>query len=165
MTAGESDRGGKSLHLAEQTILVASLLAALALVLLQIFSRKLARASLSFTEEVVRYLFVLSTLVGTAIGVRAGTLQRAQLLSLRWPQMAGKLARLSTAALLMFFGFLTIASLSIPLSEYHSNQRTPVLGFPMWIIGSALPATFALATFHALAGLRRRRRRAAPPAS
>jgi len=126
--------------LIEERIIAALIGIMVLLVAAQVVSRYVLHASLSHTEEIVRYLFVWSTFLGIAAAAR-----RKKHLSLSladrflpdrllvWTKRAAGLGALIFAAVITFYGFRVV------LLQVSTRQTTAALGMPMWLIGLALP--------------------------
>ena len=130
----------KILDKIEETICIVCLLAMTALVFANVFSRYVLHLSLSFSEEITTNLFVLLSMMGTAIAAR----RRAHLgLSILTDAVSPKLRR----ALLIFgFGLSTVFSFAVFFygvkmvqSEYILGQVTPSMQWPEWIYGCFVP--------------------------
>ena len=130
----------KILDKIEETICIVCLLAMTALVFANVFSRYVLHLSLSFSEEITTNLFVLLSMMGTAIAAR----RRAHLgLSILTDAVSPKLRRI----LLIFgFGLATVFSFAVFFygvkmvqSEYILGQVTPAMQWPEWVYGLFVP--------------------------
>ena len=130
----------KILDKIEEAICIVCLLAMTALVFANVFSRYVLHLSLSFSEEITTNLFVLLSMMGTAIAAR----RRAHLgLSILTDAVSPKLRR----ALLVFgFGLATVFSLAVFFygikmvrNEYILGQVTPSMQWPEWVYGCFVP--------------------------
>ena len=130
----------KILDKIEEFICIVCLLAMTALVFANVFSRYVLHLSLSFSEEITTNLFVLLSMMGTAIAAR----RRAHLgLSILTDAVSPKVRR----ALLIFgFGLSTVFSFAVFFygvkmvqSEYILAQVTPSMQWPEWIYGCFVP--------------------------
>ena len=131
----------KILDKIEETICIVCLLAMTALVFANVFSRYVLHLSLSFSEEITTNLFVLLSMMGTAIAAR----RRAHLgLSILTDAVSPRLRR----ALLIFgFGLATVFSFAVFFyygvkmvqSEYILGQVTPSMQWPEWVYGCFVP--------------------------
>jgi len=112
----------------------------------QVVSRYCLHRSISFTEELVRYLLIWVTMLGIAaaakrrshIGLRVLTLWRPCLA--RWTLLLGSLCACAFFAVLMIYGADMVWRL-------HRVQTTEALGWPMWWAGMSVPLGAALAIF------------------
>jgi len=124
-----------------ERLLIAVLLAAMtAMVFAGVVSRYVLHQSLSYMEELVRYLFVWSTFLGAA----AATQRRAHLgmsylsdrLSETWRR---RLDYFVGAATLGFFACLGILGGQTVRLQCETGQTTAALGWPMWWVGISVP--------------------------
>ena len=137
----------KILNKIEEGICILCLIAMTTLVFANVFSRYVLHLSLSFSEEITTNLFVLLSMMGTAIAAR----RRAHLgLSVLTDAVNPKLRR----ALLVFgFGLATVFSFAVFFygikmvrNEYILGQVTPSMQWPEWIYGCFVPFGAAFMT-------------------
>ena len=124
-----------------ERIVLAVLLAAVAvLVFVGVVSRYFLHQSLSYLEELVRYLFVWATFIGAA----AATKERAHLgLSLLPERLnAGwrrRLDYLVGVVMIGFFGCVAVLGAQTVWLQRETGQTTAALGWPMWWVGLSVP--------------------------
>ena len=137
----------KILDRIEEGICILCLIAMTALVFANVFSRYVLHLSLSFSEEITTNLFVLLSMMGTAIAAR----RRAHLgLSILTDAVSPKVRR----ALLIFgFGLSTIFCFAVFFygikmvrNEYILGQVTPSMQWPEWVYGCFVPFGAAFMT-------------------
>ena len=137
----------KILNKIEEGICILCLIAMTTLVFANVFSRYVLHLSLSFSEEITTNLFVLLSMMGTAIAAR----RRSHLgLSILTDAVNPKLRR----ALLAFgFGLATVFSFAVFFygikmvrNEYILGQVTPSMQWPEWIYGCFVPFGAAFMT-------------------
>ena len=137
----------KLLNKIEEGICILCLIAMTTLVFANVFSRYVLHLSLSFSEEITTNLFVLLSMMGTAIAAR----RRAHLgLSILTDAVNPKLRR----ALLVFgFGLATVFSFAVFFygikmvrNEYILGQVTPSMQWPEWVYGCFVPFGAAFMT-------------------
>jgi C4-dicarboxylate transporter, DctQ subunit len=110
------------------------------LVTAQVLSRYLLHVSLSYTEEIVRYLFVWATFLGASAAVRKG-----RHLSISSGSHSGKdffhrwVRRFKWAAAALFAGVLLVEGVRVTALQMTTGQTTAALGMSMWAIGLAAP--------------------------
>ena len=130
----------KILNKIEEGICILCLIAMTTLVFANVFSRYVLHLSLSFSEEITTNLFVLLSMMGTAIAAR----RRAHLgLSILTDAVNPKVRR----ALLIFgFGLATVFCFAVFFygikmvrNEYILGQVTPSMQWPEWIYGCFVP--------------------------
>ena len=130
----------KILEKIENTVCIICLLAMTALVFANVFSRYVLHLSLSFSEEITTNLFVLLSMMGTAIAAR----RRAHLgLSILTDAVKPNVRR---AMLIFGFALATVFSFSVFFygvkmvrSEFILGQVTPSMQWPEWIYGCFVP--------------------------
>jgi len=137
----------KILDRIEEAICIICLIAMTTLVFANVFSRYVLHLSLSFSEEITTNLFVLLSMMGTAIAAR----RRAHLgLSILTDAVSPKARR----ALLIFgYGLSTVFCFSVFFygikmvrNEYILGQVTPSMQWPEWIYGCFVPFGAAFMT-------------------
>lgn len=137
----------KILDRIEEGICILCLIAMTALVFANVFSRYVLHLSLSFSEEITTNLFVLLSMMGTAIAAR----RKAHLgLSILTDAVSPKVRR----SLLIFgFGLSTIFCFAVFFygikmvrNEYILGQVTPSMQWPEWIYGCFVPFGAAFMT-------------------
>ena len=130
----------KILDKIEEYICIICLVAMTVLVFANVFSRYALHASLSFSDEITTKLFILLSMLGTAIAAK----RRAHLgLSILTDAVNPKMRR---AMLIFGFGLSTIFSflvffygIKMVQSEYILGQVTPAMQWPEWIYGLFVP--------------------------
>jgi TRAP-type C4-dicarboxylate transport system permease small subunit len=115
----------------------------------QFFTRYVLADSAAWTEEIARYLLIVVTFVGSAMGVRRNTHIHVEFLYRYLPPAAGRV--LSTFVDIVrtaFFAYATyLAGTLIPRMQ---NLQMTVIDFSVaWIYG-VVAAGFALMTFRAI---------------
>lgn len=125
----------------EEWIVAALIIIMVLMVTAQVISRYVFHLSLSYTEELVRYLFVWTTFIGAA---GAAFRNRHLSVSSGLRGIPGRFERavraLATAGALLFTGILFVYGARIVHLQMETGQETAALGMPMWIIGLAVPA-------------------------
>jgi C4-dicarboxylate transporter DctQ subunit len=137
----------KILNKIEEGICILCLIAMTTLVFANVFSRYVLHLSLSFSEEITTNLFVLLSMMGTAIAAR----RRAHLgLSILTDAVSPKLRR---AMLVFGFGLATVFSFAVFFygikmvrNEYILGQVTPSMQWPEWVYGCFVPFGAAFMT-------------------
>ena len=130
----------KILNYVEEGILFLTFLTMTIIAFSNIVSRNIASISLSFTEEITINLFVLLTFVGTAVGVRRfGHLGFTLIFDHMNPLFRKVFIVFSSLMSLILFGVLLWYGLQMVSFQMDIGQKTPSLGWPQWILSSALP--------------------------
>lgn len=130
----------KILNYVEEGILFLTFLTMTIIAFSNIVSRNVASISLSFTEEITINLFVLLTFVGTAVGVRRFGHLGFTLIFDHMNALFRKVFIVFSSLMSLFlFGVLLWYGLQMVLFQMNIGQKTPSLGWPQWILSSALP--------------------------
>ena len=126
--------------IAEELIIAVLLCVMVLLVAGQVLSRYVLHTSLSYTEELVRYAFVWATFLGVSAAVFRG---RHLSIAGAFRFFTGRLKRLIGIACwigaLVFAAILVYYGVGVVFLQVRTRQTTAALGFPMWIVGLAIP--------------------------
>ena len=130
----------KILDYIEESLVCVCLVVMTALTFVNVVARYVFSASLSFSEEITTYLFVLLSLLGSAIAAKRGAHLGLTIISDRVGPKAGRvLGVISMAfatvfsALICYFGFF------MALNQFNKGQLTAGTQLPEWIFGSFVP--------------------------
>ena len=130
----------KILDYIEESLVCVCLVVMTALTFVNVVARYVFSASLSFSEEITTYLFVLLSLLGSAIAAKRGAHLGLTIISDRVGPKAGRvLGVISMAfatafsALICYFGFF------MALNQFNKAQLTAGTQLPEWIFGSFVP--------------------------
>lgn len=135
-------------------VLVTLLVLILGVVLGAVFCRYVLNQSLSWSDEVVRYLFVWFTLIGSAAVLRDRLHIRVEFFVDLLPTKARRLLEISTLLLVIAFNgaLLVLGLLWVIQTE---GTYTPALGMPMNLVFyTALPLTALLSAWFGVRRLR-----------
>lgn len=131
--------------LAEEWIIAVLLCAMVVMVTGQVLSRYVFHTSLSHTEELVRYLFVWTTFLGAAAaGYRKKHISIAGALRFLPERVFAIIRFAGGIGAVIFMVVLVVYGLQVVLLQFRTHQTTAALGYPMWIIGLAVPLCSAL---------------------
>lgn len=139
------------LNAVEEGISVLAMLILIAVICLQVFCRYVLQNSLDWTEEMARYMVIWSVLFGCSFAMRTG--QHLELSILRnfvGPGAKKALECLSCLVCLGFSGIMIYAGMESVINIHWSEQLTPAMHLPAWIIWMAMPVGFALMGIQAL---------------
>jgi len=127
----------------------------LIIVLTAVFFRYVIGHSLAWSDEVVRYLFVQFTLLGTALALRDREHIRVEFFVERLPRR--RRAGVEALGLLLVLGFNLLLVLVGTRWVFESaGSTTPALGLPLnWVLFAPLPVS---ASFALVYGVRRLQR-------
>jgi TRAP-type C4-dicarboxylate transport system permease small subunit len=134
----------------EEVIMGVLLIGISLIIFLQIVMR-LMRMSLSWPEEMARYFYVWSVFLSLAYTIHTKTNLRVELLVNFFPRKLQKgmevLLQLINAS---FFATLFYFSISVVMMVKRSNQTSPAMEIPMYLVYMIVPAGFFLAALRAL---------------
>ena len=130
----------KILDYIEESLVCVCLVVMTALTFVNVVARYVFSASLSFSEEITTYLFVLLSLLGSAIAAKRGAHLGLTIISDRVGPKAGRVLGIISmafatafSALICYFGFF------MALNQFNKGQLTAGTQLPEWIFGSFVP--------------------------
>lgn len=104
----------------------------------QVFFRYVLNSSLSWSEELARYLSIWTIFLGVAIAFRRRAMIAIESITQLVPKKVGFI--LQTTALLLSFVFcIYLIIFGVGMLETVSNQKSIALGIPMWIPYLSIP--------------------------
>ena len=135
-------------HYLEETILAVLLLAMAVIMGVQVFSRFVLRESLSWTEELTRYLFIWSGFLSVSYCSK-------RCISIKIEQFVARFSRRTKAIIkvvnhtceLAFFFYMIPFAWSYMMSAVESGQVSPALSLPMYYVQAAPFVSFVLVAF------------------
>jgi len=117
-----------------------------------VLSRHVLHYSLSFGEELTRYLFVWATFLGLAVAARQGAHLGLGGLRARLKGRGERVLRWALALVAAgFFGLLAVSGAMVVGLQAKTGQTTAALGMPAWWVGLAVPVGCGLAVLRELA--------------
>lgn len=124
----------------EEILSAGCLLAMTILAFVNVISRFVFKASLSFTDEITTNLFVLLTLAGASLAARRNAHLGLNLvtdnLSAKWQKNLNIVANLLGV---LFTGILVYFGVIMAYNEYRLEQLTAGMQLPEWIFGAFVP--------------------------
>ncbi len=97
-------------------------------------------ASLSFSEEITTYLFVLLSLLGAAIAAKRGAHLGLTLITDHvGPKAARILATISMIFAVAFSGIICYYGVFMTINQFNKGQLTAATQLPEWIFGAFVP--------------------------
>ena len=138
-------------HYLEEYILAILLLAMALIMGIQVFSRFILRESLSWTEELTRYLFIWAGFLSVSYCSK-------RCISIKIEQFVARFSRRTKAILkvinhtceLAFFFYMIPFAWSYMMSAVESGQVSPALSIPMYYVQAAPFVSFVLVAFRIL---------------
>ena len=135
----------------EETLLIALLVVMTLLMGLQVFSRYILHASLSWSEELTRYLFIWSGFLSISYCIKKWISIKIDQIILLFPKPVYVVAQLILNVILFaLFAYLAWHALTYLQMSIASGQKSPALGLPMPFVQAAPLVGFSLASVRAL---------------
>lgn len=138
----------------EEIIIVACLGVMTISIGLQVFMRYVMQASLSWSEELARYLFVFFVYAGISYGVKMQRHVRVEAFTMWMKPRTQKIIRLvadllflAFAVFVIYYGFVTAGKI------FRLNQTSPALEIRMGYVYGTLPFCFVLVAIRLLQNL------------
>jgi C4-dicarboxylate transporter, DctQ subunit len=139
----------------EEYLLVLSLAVSVALVALQIVFRYFINASIPWSEELTRYIFIWQIWLGTSFAQRDGKHLKVEVLySLMNPAGKKFLSVLSNLIFLSFCVFLTVNGFSLVMNLAHRYSLSPAMEIPLLFVYLSLPVSNFVLSVRIIAGLK-----------
>lgn len=124
----------------EENVLILSLVFTVALIFLQVIMRKVFQNSITWSEELARYIFIWQIWLGTSIGFRDG---KHISISVVRDHLKGKgllvYDIISQLILIGFCVFLAVQGWTMCSQLMATNYLSAALRMPMWLLYLALP--------------------------
>jgi C4-dicarboxylate transporter DctQ subunit len=125
----------------EEWFLAISLIIILALTVIEVASRYFMHLSLAFAEEITVNLFVWSVMIGAATAAKHNHHLGFSLITDYLPNRWKRVAAAIVAGLCIFvFVLFTWYGIEMVESQIASDQKTPAMEIPEWLMGLAIPA-------------------------
>ena len=122
----------------EEYVLVYSLMVSVALVFVQVVMRRVFNNSLSWSEELARYLYVWQTWLGVSYAARNGTHLRITMLKDRLPAKAQQI--LEILVVLVWIGiFVIYQGMGVVNTIASFGQKSSALKIPMQFCYMSIP--------------------------
>ncbi len=109
-----------------------------AVICAQVFFRYVLNASLSWSEELARYLSIWVIFLGVAIAFRRKAMIAIESILQLVPRKIAFLLRIIALLLSLFFSMYLIVY-GFNILETVSNQKSTALGIPMWLPYLSIP--------------------------
>lgn len=135
----------------EESILVFLLVIMTCIMGVQIVSRYLFQNSLTWSEELVRYMFVWSAFLGVPFCIKHGLSIKVDQFRNMFPVAIQKvLIFLDKIIILALFGYLLYYSGNVVLESFMKGQTSPAMQIPMWIVQLAFPVSAFLSVWRSI---------------
>ncbi|MFT9495151.1 TRAP transporter small permease [Anaerosolibacter sp.] len=130
----------------EETILLILLIFMASIMSVQVTMRYLFNASLTWSEELVRYMFVWSAFISVSYCIRKNIAIRIdQFTNMMSPSLQKGMDILTKIIMLAFFGYLFRFALAVVSATYQNGQTSPALGLPIYLVQVSSVLGFGLA--------------------
>ena len=124
----------------EEVILVILLVCMIFVLGLQIVLRYVFKNSLSWSEELVRYMFVWSTFIGIPYCIKNNTSIRVNQFKTAMPiKVQNILSYVDKFIMFILFLIMAVFSIDIVNSSFASGQSSAAMGIPYWLIQISVP--------------------------
>lgn len=136
---------------AEEVLLVALLVAMLVIMVAQIIMRRIVGSSLSWAEELTRYLFIWSGFLSVSFTIQNQSAMRLTMVVAAMPKMLRHIAiAVVYLAMLVFFGYMSAVAY-VQLGSIHYTSAA--MGMPMKYVYLAPLVGFVLTVIRCLQSL------------
>jgi len=124
----------------EDMVCLTALIVMTVLTFTNVVARYVFSASFSFSEEITTYLFVLLSLIGSAVAARRKAhLGFTALVDMASPSLRRQLAVVSYLLAVFFSAALFYYGLQMAASQFMRGQVTAGMQLPEWIFGAFVP--------------------------
>lgn len=124
----------------EEFFLIPSLMFSVALVFIQVIMRYVFKNSLTWSEELARYLYIWQTWIGISYAARNGSHLRITMIRDRLPEKGKQILELIVTLIWIAFGIFVIVMGAQAVSTIASyGQKSAALQIPMQICYIAIP--------------------------
>jgi len=118
----------------EELILILLMTIMTVSIVIQVFSRTILSISLSWTEEISRFILVWVTYVGASLGVKRGAHIGVEAFSMLLPKKVRQFVEYIVLVLCIIFTFVVFKeSLVILQTQMFTGQKSAAIELPMWI--------------------------------
>jgi len=133
---------------AEEFLLLVFLIVMVLVMGVQVLMRYTLNYSLTWSEELTRYLFVWSAFISIGYCTKYGTSIKLEQLLKVLPDILSQIIRLSSKFIMLaFFIYVLKSSISVVQSSYASGQVSSALGLPIYMVQASTVVGFSLAIF------------------
>lgn len=129
-----------------EEILLFVMLCAMVLIMgIQVTARYVFSSSLSWSEEITRYLFICSGFLSASYCIKKGVSVKIDQLTKMLPGNGMHIFRLISYTIqIIFFSYLIPFAWKYVMSSVASGQLSPACGIPIYLIQSSTVISFAL---------------------
>ncbi len=135
----------------EEAILVFLLMMIAVIMGVQVCARYVFGYSLTWSEEVTRYLFVWSSFLSLSYCIKKGISIKLEQIVMMLPEKIQPLVKIVSYAIeLIFFIYMIPFAYSYLMATVESGQVSPACGIPMYVIQVAPLVCFVLASIRVI---------------
>lgn len=118
----------------EEYFLVVTMIAMVVIIFLQVVMRYVFNNSLSWSEEIARYLFLWQIWVGLSYGVKRSKHIRVEIIKYHLSSKGKKIVEIIATIIWIAFGIFLFYRAGVVMAKvYASGQLAPATHLPMWI--------------------------------
>lgn len=129
----------------EESLIVLLMAAMTVLIIVQIFMRYVVQESLTWSEELARYLFVWATYLGVAYGVKKNAHICVEAVTAYLPARIKTITYIVAQVIFLLFAALVVREgFVLSMKIFKFGQSSAALGMPMGVIYLAPTVGFAL---------------------
>jgi TRAP-type C4-dicarboxylate transport system permease small subunit len=129
----------------EESLIVLLMAAMTVLIIVQIFMRYVVQESLTWSEELARYLFVWATYLGVAYGVKKNAHICVEAVTAYLPARIKEITYIVAQVIFLLFAALVVKEgFVLSMKIFKFGQSSAALGMPMGVIYLAPTVGFAL---------------------
>ena len=129
----------------EEIIMIIFLILLTCVMMLQVVMRYVFKSPFAWAEELCRYCFVYSVMLGTSFCIRKGKMLRVDVVINLFPPIVAKALDLVAQVLtIAFCAILLKPSWNVMMMAYKVGNVSSGLELPMWILYTSAPVGFAL---------------------
>ncbi|MGL4209375.1 MAG: TRAP transporter small permease [Candidatus Adiutrix sp.] len=138
----------------EARILVASLVVTVGLIFMQIVMRAVFNSSLSWSEELARYIFIWQTWLGVSVGLKENKHITVEVLFKHIRGKKAQIIKIISSLLCVFLCvFLAWFGWKVMRNAYIKSTVSSAMLAPLWVVYLALPVSCVIASLRHLGRL------------
>lgn len=139
----------------EEAFIFTALSAMSIIIFLQVVMRYGFQASLSWSEEIARYLFIWLIYIGISYGVKKSAHVEVTALDLVLPEAGRRCLKAVSAVFFLIFSVIIVYyGWLVCMKIMRLGQEAPGTGIEMWVVYLAVPTGFTLTCFRLCQRLR-----------
>jgi len=132
----------------EEYTLVISLIITVAVIFIQVIARYVFNSSLSWSEELSRYLFIWQTWLGASVALRYDKHIRLEMLDNKFgPNGKNALMLIADITWLAFDIFLITSGTELVIQQFARGTRSAGIGIPLGFVYASLPFSSLVIAF------------------